>query len=156
MLGDDLAEALPELQAEAESRMTLTLVAYSPRDASGAQIRVTDTNGVSVPGMREIGTTCGRIAGPSSATRDTPTRTVTVGGVSRPLLAAGLHIPLSKFVSAGVLQITAGDLTVGWQFEVTACGSAADDSTLVGRRYQVVGVPAKSNATSRRLDVVEV
>jgi hypothetical protein len=65
------------------------------------------------------------------------------------VLRAGLHIPISSDLP------TAGDRGVGWEYEVTAIDSF-DDPTLLGRRFLVVNAPAKSFATARRLDVVEV
>jgi hypothetical protein len=50
---------------------------------------------------------------------------------------------------------TAGDQGIGWEYLCTAVG-AHDDPTLLGRRFLVVNAPAKSFATARRLDVVEV
>lgn len=88
--------------------------------------------------------TPGRVAGPSSQSRDTNTRLVSVGGVERPVIEGGLHIPLS----AGLPEI-------GWEFLCVAVGPASDPS-LLGRRWHVVDVPAKSYATARRLDVVLV
>ncbi|MDF1603395.1 DUF6093 family protein [Nocardioides sp. YIM 152315] len=88
-------------------------------------------------------TTPGKVAG-RSRQGDTNTRTETVGGVERPVVEGGLHIPLSAPVPA-----------VGWEFACTAVGASSDPS-LLGRRWRVVDVPAKSFATARRLDVVEV
>lgn len=87
--------------------------------------------------------TSGRVSG-RSREGDTNTRTVTVGGVERPVVEGGLHIPLSVPLPA-----------IGWEFECVAVGPHSDAS-LVGRRWRVVDVPAKSFATARRLDVVEV
>jgi len=92
--------------------------------------------------------TFGKVQGGSQSTSDTATRYVKVGGVERPVLAAGLHIPISAVVPK------AGDRGVGWEYECTAVTDPADQA-LVGRRYLVVNVPAKTYATARRLDVVE-
>lgn len=75
---------------------------------------------------------------------DPQTRTATVGGVERPVMNGGIHIPISAEAPA-----------VGWQLVVTAVGPASDPA-LLGRVYEVVESPAKSYATSRRLDVVEI
>lgn len=75
---------------------------------------------------------------------DPQTRTVTVGGVERPVMNGGIHIPISADAPA-----------VGWQYVVTAVGPSSDPA-LLGRVYEVVESPAKSYATSRRLDVVEI
>lgn len=87
--------------------------------------------------------TPGRVAG-RSREGDTNTRTATVGGVERPVVEGGLHIPLGAELP-----------TIGWEFICTAVG-ASSDPTLLGRRWRVVDVPAKSFSTARRLDVVEV
>lgn len=87
--------------------------------------------------------TAGRVSG-RSREGDTNTRTVTVGGVESPVVEGGLHIPLS-----------AGLPAIGWEFVCTATGPASDPA-LAGRRWRVVDVPAKSYATARRLDVVEI
>lgn len=76
--------------------------------------------------------------------KDETYRTVTVGGVERELLTAGLHLPLN-----------APSVEHGWVFEVTKVG-ALSDIRLIGRRYYVHNDPVKSRATARRLDVVEV
>jgi len=89
------------------------------------------------------GETPGKVAG-RSRQGDTNTRTETVGDVQRPVMEGGLHIPLSAPLPA-----------IGWEFECTAVGPSSDPS-LLGRRWRVVDVPAKSYATARRLDVVDV
>lgn len=122
--------------------MTLTFTAYSPNG-------FTTVDGIEVPAFADEGSTPGKMQGGSVSTSDTATRTVTVGGVSRVVLAGGLHIPISSDVP------TAGDQGIGWEYLCTAVG-AHDDPTLLGRRFLVVNAPAKSFATARRLDVVEV
>lgn len=87
--------------------------------------------------------TAGRVAG-RSRDSDTNTRAVTIGDVERPVLEGGLHIPLSAVLPA-----------IGWVYICTAVGAVSDPS-LLGRRWRVVDVPAKSQATARRLDVVDV
>ena len=87
--------------------------------------------------------TPGRVTG-RVRTHDTNTRLVTIGGVERPVVEGGLKIPVGQPLPA-----------IGWEFECTATGPASDPS-LAGRRWRVVDVPAKSFATARRLDVVEV
>lgn len=101
-----------------------------------------------VDGMEEQawvaqGSTRGKVAG-RSRQGDTNMRTETVGGVERPVVEGGLHIPLDALMPA-----------VGWEYVCDAVGPASDPS-LLGRRWRVVDVPAKSFATARRLDVVEV
>jgi hypothetical protein len=85
-----------------------------------------------------------KIQGPSSSSRDTGSRTVTVGGVERPVIEGGLHIPVGKPATER-----------GWVFEVTSVG-ALSDIRLLGKKYMVDNDPVKSNATARRIDVVEV
>lgn len=126
--------------------MTLTLTAYSPDpDATDP-----DADGYEVLGYSDEGPTFGRVQSAGQSGSDTPTRLISIGGVERPVLSGGLHIPVSATIP------TAGEQRgVGWEYVVTAIGPA-DDPALLGRRYLVVGVPAKSHATARRLDVVEV
>ena len=123
--------------------MTLTLATYSPNGTTP------NGDGYEVPAYASEGSTPGKVQGGSAATADAATRTVEVGGVVRPVLEAGLHIPISADLP------TAGLYGVGWEYEVTAVG-AYDDPTLLGRRFLVVSAPAKSFATARRLDVVEL
>lgn len=90
-------------------------------------------------------TTRGKVQGLGGLRGNDPqTRMETVGGVERPVMNGGIHIPLSAPPPA-----------VGWQFKVTAIGPQSDPA-LLGRVYQVVESPAKSYATARRLDVVEI
>lgn len=149
--GADITAALPELRAQAESLMTLTVTAYSPNGFTD------DPNtGLPVPQFATVGTSAAKLQGTSSSSRDTPTRYVRIGEVDRPVLESGLHLPISAFVASGVLAIVASEQRgVAWEFEVTAAPSPVDPS-LVGRRYMVASIPAKSFATARRLDVVEV
>ena len=88
--------------------------------------------------------TPGKVAGPSAQRGDTATRYIQVGGVEVPEVQGGLHIPLSADLPA-----------IGWRFECIAVGPNSDPN-LLGRKWQVTNVPAKSYATARRLDVVEV
>lgn len=122
--------------------MTDRFTVYSPNG-------YTTVDGLEVRAFTTEGTTLGKVQASSAQSGDTATRTVTVGAVSRPVLSGGLHIPISADLPV------AGDPGVGWEYECTAVGDVSDAS-LVGRRYLVVGVPGKSFATARRLDVVEV
>lgn len=131
-------------QAMAESMMTLTLAAYSPTGLAP------DADGYETLQFADEGPTSGKVQGGSQAGKDTPTRYVNVGGVERPVLAAGLHIPITSAV-----PVAGEQRGIGWEYEVVAVGPL-DDPALLGRRYLVVGVPAKSYATARRLDVVQV
>jgi hypothetical protein len=121
------------------------------RDLGQADARepARQVNGLEVPAYATEGTTPGKIQGGSASTADTATEFVTVGGVRRPLLRGGLHIPISAPVPV------AGDRGIGWEYACTAVASPGDPA-LVGRRYLVWSVPAKLYATARRLDVVEV
>lgn len=146
--GAFVTDDLPEMQALAESLMTLQLRAYAPG-------LVLDGEDIEVPGYTEQGDTSGKLQGGSASSRDGVTRTVRFGSVDRPVFEAGLHIPVESFVVDGVLQIKPGDQGIGWEFEVVEVG-VRDDSSLVGRRFLVTSLPAKSYATARRLDVAEV
>ena len=126
----------------AESLLTDTFTAYSPNG-------FTTVGNLEVQQYTNEGSTPGKTQGGSASTADTATEYVTVGGVRRPIMRGGLHIPISAPVP------TAGDQGVGWEYACTAVGARSDPS-LAGRRYLVVNVPAKSFATARRLDVVEL
>ena len=101
-------------------------------------------DGLDVLDWVDEGSTVGKVAGPSMQSRDTNTRTVTVGGVERQVVEGGLHIPLSAPLPV-----------IGWEYACIAVGPDSDPA-LLDRRWRVVDVPAKSYATARRLDVVEV
>lgn len=125
--------ALRAGQAAAERQMVDTFTAYSP-DGN------TPVGGYETPAFTEEYSTRGKIQGSA----DTATQWKTVGGTERPLVMGGLHIPVS-----------ADPPGVDWEFECTAVAAPSDQS-LLGRRWRVVNAPAKTNATARRLDVVEV
>lgn len=135
MLADAIGRVLPELRTEAESLMADSFTAYA--------YTTTEVDGLREKAWNAQGDTPGKVSGRSRG-GDTQTRTVDIGGVERPVMEGGLHIPLSAPLPA-----------IGWQYECVAVGPATDPS-LLGRRWQVVDVPAKSHATARRLDVVEV
>jgi hypothetical protein len=126
----------------AERRMTLT---FAPMEPDG----FTTVGGLEVQAYTQHDDTPGKVQGGSASTADPATEYVTVGGVRRPLLRGGLHIPVGAPVPVP------GDRGVGWEYECTAVGPD-DDPSLLNRRYLVVNAPAKSYATARRLDVVEV
>lgn len=139
-----MSVAIQRARAFAERQMTLTLTAYSPSGITK------DADGFDVRGYTSQGTTIGKVRSDSQAGGDTAIRYVEVAGVSRPVLTGALHIPIAATIP------TAGEQRgKGWEYVVTAVG-AGDDPALLNRRYLVVGVPAKSKATARRLDVVEV
>lgn len=138
------AEYLDGLQDIAVADMSLTLAVYEPAGTT------TDADGYEVLAYTSRGSTFGKVQGSSQSTRDAATRYVTIGAVKRPVLESGLHIPIDALV-----PVAGEQRGIGWEYEVTGLGSA-DDPALFGCRYLVVAVPAKSYATARRLDVVEV
>lgn len=143
-----LSTALPTGQAAAEALMLDTFTAYKPDGT-------TPVDGLEVQAYSDKGETLGKIQG-QTVGKDTSGGTRVIGGVERPIITAGLHLPLSAFLDdEDGLLIRAGDIGVGWEFQCTETGTASDPS-LVGRRYLVVNVPAKAFATARRLDVVEL
>lgn len=131
------AAEIAEHRADAESLMQDTFRAYKP---SGAVV----VDRLRKPAFTDMGTTPGKTQGPSASSADTATRTVRVGDVDVDVVAAGLHLPIGAALPA-----------VGWEYECEAVGAASDPAGL-GRRYRVVNVPAKSYATARRLDVVDI
>lgn len=135
---------LGAMQARANGRMEDEFTAYSPSGTS-----TTDANGFEVPGYSNEGSTQGRIAGPSAQSTDTTARVVTIGGSERPVVAGGLHIPVSAPVPA------VGEYGHGWEYVLTTLGAHTDPS-LLDSRWLVVDAPAKSQATARRLDVVRL
>lgn len=147
---DRLNARLERGRRMAESLMTLTLTAYSPSDPLML-------DGIRIPGFKVEGTCPGKVQGGTQAGKDTPSRTTTIGGVQRPILEGGLHIPISAFLAPdGRMLMVAGSENVGWELEVSAVGGGADPS-LLGRRYLLHEIPpAKSFATARRLNVVEL
>jgi hypothetical protein len=126
---------LPFLRAEAEATFTDTFTAFA--------YEVVKVDGLDERLYVEQYVTPGKVSG-RSRQGDTNTRTVSIGGVERPVFEGGLHIPLSADLPA-----------IGWEYVCTAVG-AASDPALLGRTWRVVDVPAKSYATARRLDVVEI
>lgn len=149
-IAHEVAEALPGMRAQAESLMTLTLTAYSPTGET-----TTDADGYQVPDYADEGSTPGKLQAGSQAGGDGTTKYVNIGGVERPVIEGGLHIPVDRFIFDGLLIQTSEQRGKGWEFEVLALGPQ-DDPALLGRRYLVVSAPAKSFATARRLDVVEI
>lgn len=139
-LADRLAGRVTRGRAAAEALFGCTFEVFAPTG--------TDTvGGLEVQKYADQAGTPGKIQG--SIAKDGVTRSVTVGGVSRPVLEEGLHIPISAQIPVG------GNRGTGWEYQCTAVSGPADPA-LVGRRYLVVNVPAKTYATARRLDVVEV
>lgn len=124
--------------------MTLRLV---PMDPAGL---VKDDDGYDEPTFTDLTPHKGKAQGPSSSTSDAVTDYVKVGNVELPVLREGLHIPISAPVPKP--SRVRGRAT---EYRVTAVGRS-DDPALLNKRYMVVGVPVKSYATARRLDVVEI
>lgn len=133
--GDQLPAVLARGRRAAEALMLDTFEAFT--------IERTTVDGFKQDTDVSQGITRGKVSG-RSAGADTDTRTVTVGGVERPVVDGGLHLPLDPMRPK-----------IGWEFRCTAVGPGSDLS-LLGRRWRVIDVPAKSYATARRLDVVEV
>jgi hypothetical protein len=121
----------------AQAAFADTFAAYSPA------VTTLDVNGYEVPAFTAQGSTKGKVQS-RNREGDTNTRMIRVGDVDRPVIEGGLHIPLSATVPG-----------IGWEYVCTAVG-ALSDVALLGRRWRVVDVPAKTYATARRLDVVEV
>lgn len=130
------------MRARGDTLMTLTLRAYAPNGT-------TTVNEQETFAFTPKSSTKGELRGGSITTRDTVTRTITIGSVEVPVVEGGLRIPISAQVPKG------GARGVGWEYVVTGVGST-DDPALIGRRYLVVNSPAESRATRRRLDVAEV
>lgn len=136
------AAELDELRADAESMMQDTFTAYAPGWVTVDGLQV-ETEGA------PIGTTPGKVARPG--TGDGAVTTESVGGVEREVLKGGLHIPVNQFLDAtGRCLLKRG--------HILRCDTAGprSDPAIRGRRYWVAKVPAFSNGTARRLDVVEV
>lgn len=137
-----ISAELPFLRAEAEATHQDTFTPHVP----GA--RTTGADGMEAPAYTTGTPVKGKIQS-RARQGDTQARTVRVGEVELPVIEAGLHISLSAAVP------TAGKFGVGWEYEMTIAGRNTDAS-LVGSRWLVVDAPAKSNATARRLDVVQL
>lgn len=133
MLADAIAAALPELRREAEAMMLDTFTAYA--------FTTVKIDGLDEQSWVEQGATPGKVSG-RARDSDTNTRVIEIGGVDRPVIEGGLHIPLSAPVPS-----------IGWEYVLTALGPHTDPALLL-RRWRVVDVPAKSYATARRIDVV--
>lgn len=126
--------------------MTLTLTPHVP-DPTEVEV---DENGYRVPVYEPQDPHPGKVQSSSGRGADSPTRYVSIGGVERPVIEGGLHIPLDA-----PIPVASEQRGQGWEYLVTAVGAPAD-AALLDRRYLVVEVPAKSFATARRLDVVEL
>lgn len=129
-------------RAAAEALMVDTFTPYAPNGST------TGGDGLQVPAYTTKTATVGKTQSRSMQS-EVGHRMVRVGDVERPVLEAGLHIPMTALVPV------AGDQGVGWEYVCTAVGVGSDPA-LVGRRWLVVSVASKTFQTSRRLDVVEV
>lgn len=130
----------------ARAQMVDTFTPYSPNG------NTLDADGFQVPAFLAQAATPGKIqsrTGGLGAAGDASTRFVTIGGVERPVLEGGLHLPIDAPLPV------AGAQGVGWEYECTAIG-ADSDPAMLGRRWLVVSVPVKTLATARRIDVAEV
>lgn len=103
-----------------------------------------ESTGETVPIYDELFTDYCKIADPSR-NGDPRGRPVEVGeGIEYVLMKERLHLPV------GDDDIHEGD---EW---VMILISENDDPLLLGKRYRITGVPSKSRATARRLDIEEV
>jgi hypothetical protein len=131
-LGDDLAQVLPELRAEAESLMVDACTVGRPGDP------VTDPNTgvVTAPltplyaGKAKVQTWQAQESNPEA------------GGATFTVQRYAVHVPVGSF------SPEVGDVVT-----ITA---AALDANLVGRKYRVVALLHKSMATAYRLGVEEM
>lgn len=131
-IGYDIALALPELRAQAESRMTETVVVGLYTDTTDPvtlnPVRTLTTERYSGPGrIRYVSSVVGEPTGP--------------GG------------PISE--QAPVLSVPAGSAEIHDGDEVEVSASSAD-SLIVGRRYQVTGVAAAGQVTANRYRLKEL
>lgn len=131
------AEYVDGLRATIEATHEDHFAAYAPSGWATAD------DGYEAPAWSPKGEVFGKVVGRSRESA-TNTRVVTVGGVERPVIEGGLEIGIDDPLPE-----------IGWEYVCTHIGPATDPA-LLGRRWRVVDVPAKSYATARRLDVVEV
>ena len=85
----------------------------------------------------------GKLPSSRSGSDATSARTVTLGGVERPIIEGGLHLPWSASPK------------VGWEYVLTTPGPLTHPSA-VGRRFRVIEAPLSDHMTAWRLNVVEV
>lgn len=132
------------MRARANGLMADTFTPYSPTTDTQ-----TDADGYKIPIYALEVPTQGKINPPSMQSRDTNAREVVIGGVSRPVVEGGLHIPITAEPPA------VGEYGFGWEYVLSTLGPLTDPS-LLNSRWLVVDAPAKSYATARRLDVVRL
>lgn len=130
----------------AEAQMLDTFTVYAPHGTT------TDADGMEVPDYVIVGTTPGKIqsrTGGIGNGGDTNTRTANVGGVDRPVVDGGLHVPVDS------LAPEFGARGTGWEYVLTTPGPSTPPD-LTGSSWLVVDSPSKSHMTARRLDVVRL
>ena len=134
-LGDDIAQALPELRAMAESRM---LDIFDVGVSTGGTVYDPAT-GTDVEEIEPLFTTKGRVKSGGLVVRDAE-----VGGRTTVSVTRELHIP-----------VTSDPIPVG---AVAVCTSvhASSDPTLLGASLRLAGPAPGSQTTARRLQVEEV
>ena len=130
MLGHDIAAALPELRAHAESRMTLTVRVESVMVAPDATGKDAETATVQHPSLP-----CRLRAGTRQPT-DTP-----VAGSTVTTVPDELHFPWDTH-----------QLAVGWRAVVISIGPL-DPPSLLDRMYRLVNPHEGSQATAQRWGV---
>lgn len=131
MLGWDIAAVLPELRAQAESRMTETVLVGKFRDgsdpATGAATRVLVTERYSGKA---------RVRYPSYAVAE-------MSPASQPVAQQDVIVSL---------PVGSGPVFEGDEVLVTA---STVDPNVVGRRFRVKGQPAAGQTTAYRVPVIE-
>lgn len=130
MLGDDIAAALPGLQAEAESRMSETVTVGVYEDA-------TDTNGDPTRSL-----TYARYQG-KGRIRFGSRGVVNANGPSMPVAIQEPYLSL---------PVTSTLLRIGDELTVTA----SPDPGLVGRWFRVAGAAISGQVTAHRYPLEEV
>jgi hypothetical protein len=140
MLGDDIAAALPELRAQAESRMRDTWVITRP----GAQVWNPATK---------------QYEGSVVTVYDGPGRLRPTALMDHATTAADQEFMESQYVLSlpigshpNITTGTSGDVR---KDNVATCTKSADDPAMVGRKYTIGISAAHSQATARRFPVTE-
>lgn len=132
MLGDDIAQALPELRAHAESMMTDTCEIREP-DSWAGEIRQQGATAWTYQGKSQI--PC-RV----KKSGEVQPRAAGVGGESVITVTLTVSVPITVCPVEGQV--------------ITMLGSIYDPS-LVGRRFDVVAAGVGSQITARRLSCIE-
>ena len=134
-LGDDIAAALPELRAQAESMMRDSCTIRAPGTA-GAWDEATGTYAV-VPGV-VLYAGHARVRRPNTAERE-----ATAGEADWTVLGAVVSIPVGVDTDVPVKAVVTVD-------------HCEHDPALTSRVFTVVGPHSQSHGTARRLRCVEV